>query len=136
MVGASANGRPVFGFNVVEVGPPRFVAAVAATSLASGRPVAGAKSVPLFTARVPGFYDSWRGSFQVRASVQKKEGARRAAALAGAGAGAGGAAGRTTSSSLDLLDGGAAAAAKAEKNGDIFGPRTLDFSELSFVLDV
>ena len=134
MVGASANGRPVFGFNVVEVGPPRFVAAVAATSLASGRPVAGAKSVPLFTARVPGFYDSWRGSFQVRASVQKKEGARRAAALAGAGAG--GAAGRTRSSSLDLLDGGAAAAAKAEKNGDIFGPLTLDFSELSFVLDV
>ena len=103
-------------------------------ALASGKALAGAKSVPLFTARVPGVYDSWCGRVEVRASVQRKEAMRRAAAAAG---GAGGE--RAGSSSLDLvLDGGATLSAAADKGAgdDIFGPLALDVRELSFVLDV
>ena len=84
----------------------------------------------MFTARVPGIYDSWCGRVEVRVSVQKKEEAARKAAAAGT----------RTSSSLDLLlDGagaGAGAGAAGEKAGVVFGPLALEVRELSFVLDV
>lgn len=127
----TGDGRPVFGFDVDEVRPPKLVAAAAVAALATGKPLAGAKSVPVFTARVPGLYDSWCGRVEVRASLQKKEAMRKASAAASVG--------RTTSSSLDLLEGTGTAAITSpgdKTNDEIFGPLSLDVRELSFVLDV
>ena len=127
--GVAGDGRPVFNFDVDNVAPPRLLAAAAAAALASGKALAGAKAVPLFTARVPGVYDSWCGSMEVRASVQRKEAMMTRRASAGGG--------RAGSSSLDLDGGGGAAAAlSAGKGDDIFGPLALDIRELNFVLDV
>ena len=128
VAGVTGDGRPVFGFDVDEVRPPKLVAAAAVAALASGKPLSGAKSVPVFTARVPGVYDSWCGRVEVRASLQKKEQAATARRKAAASVG------RTTSSSLDLLE---TATAPGDKlNGEIMGPLALDVRELSFVLDV
>lgn len=134
MAGVTGDGRPVFGFDVDNVRPPKLVAAAAAAALASGKALAGAKSVPLFTARVPGVYDSWCGRVEVRASVQRKEAMLRGAAASAAGGGE-----RAGSSSLDVVldgGGGAAALSAADRGDDIFGPLALDVRELSFVLDV
>lgn len=106
----------MFGFDVDDVRPPKLVAAAAAAALASGKPIAGAKSVPVFTARLPGLYDTWCGRVEVRAVAQRKE----AAALGGGGGGSGGSGG----------------ARGGRKSDDIVGPLALDVRELNFVLDV
>ena len=132
VAGLSNDGRPVFGFDVDDVGPPRLVAAAAAAALSAGTPLSAAKAVPLFTAGIPGLYVPWRASAEVRATAQRKEfapGGSRAAAGASSSS-------SSSSSSLDLLslDGGAGAGKR--RDDSIFGPLTLDVKELSFVLDV
>lgn len=59
VAGLTSAGAPVFGIDVDSVSPPPVVAAAAAGLLAAGKPLAGAKAVPLLTTRVPGLYDPW-----------------------------------------------------------------------------
>lgn len=59
VAGLTSSGAPVFGVDVNSVSPPPLVAAVTAGLLAAGKPLAGAKVVPLWTAKIPGLYDPW-----------------------------------------------------------------------------
>ena len=59
VAGLTLSDSPVFGVDVDSVSPPPLVAAAAAGLLAAGKPLAGAKAVPLWTVKVPGLYDPW-----------------------------------------------------------------------------